>query len=404
LEFWVPYGATEVPVRVPDTNFYRILESAKPAANTSDIATLVARSLENPIGNMPLSSLVKQGSTIGIVVDPAIPETILKTIIDELQSRLPHFGASEVRVFVRTRRSFKIQSEWKVINPQEDTFVEVGKTNHGTRVSIEAGFHSCDVKILVGVVQPHFASGFAGGPDLVIPGVASLPTVEANRRLTLNQQSDPFQYSENPVYVDSLDASRMLGSTYLVTLVPDESNGVSAVYSGDIEPTFKEAVDLFKREHSRPIENRPEIIVVSSDGPEYSNDLYHAVRVLPFLSNILKRDSSTIVLAGECKQGIGNDNFLKFSKNSEDRKTLQNELKHDFKLGGHVALLLKDALEKSRVQLVSVLPDVYTRSFGLKPSRTVSAGVQSAIRAEGKDSKVLIVTKGSLMIPVMAAS
>jgi nickel-dependent lactate racemase len=404
LEFWVPYGATEVPVRVPDTNFYRILEPAKPVANTPDIATMIARSLESPIGNISLTSLVKQGSTIGIVVDPAIPELSLKLIVDELQSRLLGLGAKEVRIFVRTRKSFQIQSGWKAISPQEDTFVEVGKTNHGTRVSVEQGFHSCEVKILVGVVQPHFASGFAGGPDLVVPGVASLPTIEANRRLSLSHQSDPFQYSENPVYLDSLEASRMLGSSYLLTLVPDEWNGVSAVYSGDIEPTFKEAVAHFTREHSRPIENRPEIIVVSSDGPEYSNDLYHAVRVLPFLWNILKRDSSTIVLAGECKQGIGNDNFLKFSKNSEDRKTLQNELKHDFKLGGHVALLLKEALEKSRVQLVSVLPDVYTRSFGLKPSRTVSAGVQSAIRAEGKDSKVLIVTKGSLMIPVMAAS
>jgi len=335
------------------------------------------------------------------VVDPAIPETSLKTIVGDLQSRLSSLGAREVRVFVRARHSSQVQSDWKKINPLEDAFVEVGRTNHGTRVSIQQGFHSCDVKILVGIVQPHFASSFAGGPDLVIPGVSSLQTIEANRSLLLNHQADPLRYSENPVYLDSLEASRMLGSTYLITLVPDELNGVSAVYSGDLEPTFKEAVSHFTREHSRPIESRPEIIVVSSDGPEYSNDLYHAVRVLPFLWNVLKRDASTIVLAGECKQGVGNDNFLRFSKNSEDRKTLQNELKHDFKLGGHVALLLKEALEKSRVQLVSVLPDVYTKSFGLKPSRTVSAGVQSAIRAEGKDSKVLIVTRGSLMIPVM---
>lgn len=404
MEFWVPYGTTEVPVRVPDTNFYRILEPAKPATNTPDIATMIAQSIANPVGDVPLTSLVKQGSTIGIVVDPAIPETILKTIVDDLQSRLSGLRAKEVKVFVRTRHSCQIQSGWKIISPQENAFVEIGRTNHGTRVSIEQGFHSCDVKILVGIVQPHFASGFTGGPDLVIPGVASLPTIEANRSLTLNHQADPFGYSENQVYLDSLEASRMLGSTYLVTLVPDEWNGVSAVYSGDVEPTFKEAVSHFTREHSRPVENRPEIIVVSSDGPEYSKDLYHAVRVLPFLWNVLKRDSSTIVLAGECKQGVGNDNFLRLSKNSQDRKTLQNELKHDFKLGGHVALLLKEALEKSRIQLVSVLPDVYTRSFGLKPSRTVSAGVQSAIRAEGKDSKVLIVTRGSLMIPVMPSS
>src|SRR2546426_12630245 len=143
-------------------------------------------------------------------VDPATQETSLTPIGNDPQSRLSSLGAKEVRVFVRTRHSSQIESEWKKINPQKDTFVDVGRTNHGTRVSIHQGFHSCDVKILVGIVQPHFASSFAGGPDLVIPGVSSLPTIEANRRLSLNHQADPLHYSENPVYLDSLEASRIL--------------------------------------------------------------------------------------------------------------------------------------------------------------------------------------------------
>ena len=28
MELWIPYGETEIPVRVPDDNFYRILELA----------------------------------------------------------------------------------------------------------------------------------------------------------------------------------------------------------------------------------------------------------------------------------------------------------------------------------------------------------------------------------------
>src|SRR3989442_9971076 len=186
-----------------------------------------------------------------------MPATTLKTIVNDHPAPLSSLGAREVRVFVRARHSSQIESEWKKINPQKDTFVDVGRTNHGTRVSIYQGFHSCDVKILVGMVQPHFASSFAGGPDLVIPGVSSLPTVEANRSLLLNHQTDPLHYSENPVYLDSLEAARMLGPTYLVTLVPDELNGVSAVYSGDAEPTFKVGVSHFTRKHSRPMVSRP---------------------------------------------------------------------------------------------------------------------------------------------------
>src|SRR2546428_12685594 len=160
--------------------------------------------MKNRWGTPPRPVLETQRSTKGFGVPPATPETTPNAVVDILQPRLSSLGAKEVRVFVRTRHSSQIQSEWRKINLQEDTFVEVGRTNHGTRVSIYQGFHSCDVKILVGIVQPHFSSSFAGGPDLVIPGVSSLPTVEANRSLLLNHQTNPLHYSENPVYLDSL--------------------------------------------------------------------------------------------------------------------------------------------------------------------------------------------------------
>src|SRR5207253_10771328 len=115
---------------------------------TLDTGTKMGKSIENPVGNISPSGLVTQASTTGIAVDPANTETSLNAIVNDLHSRLSSLGAIEVRVFVRARHSSHIQSEWKKISPQEDTFVEVGRTTHGTRVSIQQGFHSCDVKIL----------------------------------------------------------------------------------------------------------------------------------------------------------------------------------------------------------------------------------------------------------------
>ncbi|HZD12486.1 MAG TPA: lactate racemase domain-containing protein, partial [Candidatus Binatus sp.] len=267
------------------------------------------------------------------------------------------------------------------------------------------GFQSSKVKILVGIVQPHFASGFIGGPDLLLPGASSLKTIEANRSLTMNGTIDPLRYKENPIHKDSLEAAKMIGETLLITVVLDKWGRIAGFYCGELEPTFTEAVSQYVQQHSWTLDTKPDIIVASSDGSYYSNDLYHAVRILPFLWNIQKRDGSTIVLAGECRNGIGDADFLTYSKNNEGRKSLQTSMKKQgFTLGGHVALLLKEALEKSRVQLVSVLPDVYTRSFGLKPSRTVSAGVQSAVRAEGKDAKILIIPRGSIALPTIQPS
>jgi nickel-dependent lactate racemase len=80
-------------------------------------------------------------------------------------------------------------------------------------------------------------------------------------------------------------------------------------------------------------------------------------------------------------------------------------LRHRFRLGGHINLLLHDILERCRIQLVSVLPELFIRdTFNLKPSQTASEAVQRAIRVEGKESKILVVPRGDFTVPIMEPS
>jgi len=116
-------------------------------------------------------------------------------------------------------------------------------------------------------------------------------------------------------------------------------------------------------------------------------DLYHGVRVLSNAFGAVRKEG-TIILVAECSRGIGDQSFLEFSRRFSDKKELVSELRHKFKLGSHVSLFLQDALERHRIQLVSVLPDLYARdSFKLKPSRTASSAIQQSIRAEGKEAR-----------------
>ncbi len=72
MELWLPYGETEIPIRIPDDNFYRILEPKKPSA-VGDVRALVENALENPLSGYSLNGAVKPGATAGIVVDPIVP-------------------------------------------------------------------------------------------------------------------------------------------------------------------------------------------------------------------------------------------------------------------------------------------------------------------------------------------
>jgi lactate racemase len=399
LEFWIPYGETEVPIRVPDDNFYKILEPAR--ITPKDYAALTERALDSPVGDSSISRFA-HGSRAGIVVDPLVPADVVQKTVETLRSRMSPLGIETITIFLRRRTSNlpTIQGlpETVLVDPSGGPFADIGRTSSGTPVQVREDFQSCQVKICLNMVTPHFLSGFTGGPDAILPGVCSRESIARNRSLALKGQLSSQDVFSGHVLADTLEACRLVGPIFSVSFIPDGSGGIDSVFSGELEPTFKEATARYQQVHRPKIDVKPDIVVLPA-GSVLGMDLYHSVRVLPNAWDVVRKDG-TLILAAECSKGIGDESFLEFSRRFEDRKVLSNELRHHFKLGAHVALLLKEAVERNRVQLVSVLPDHYIRMFNLKSARTASAAVQSSIRAEGKDAKVLIITRADLTLPV----
>ena len=402
MELWVPYGETEIPVRIPDDNFYRILEPTKPGAK--DVASLIQQALEHPIAASPLDSVVKPGGTAGIVVDPIVPIEIMQEAVRTLTSRLSSLGVEKTRVFVRRRLSTAYSSDegYKHLDPSQNSFQEIGKTAMGTIVDVDPELSSCETKIHVGLVSPHFATGFTGGPESVIPSCSSLRSIGKNRALLMKGLPIHSASADNTVLSDSLEACRLAGPIYNLCFVPDGLGGVGSVLAGELEPVFREAVSRFSDVHMPRIERRVDIIVVSAG--RLGLDLYHGIRVISNVLGALRKDG-TIILVAECSKGVGDSGFLDYARRFRERKELLAELRYRFRLGGHVNAFLQEVLESCRVQLVSVLPELFVRdTFNLKASQAASEAVQKAIRFEGKESKILLVPKGDLTIPVMDSS
>ena len=405
MELWIPYGETEIPIRVPDDNFYKILEPKKPASS-GQLSDHIEESLSHPVNDFSFSSIVKPGNVAGILVDPIVPLSAQMQAIEIVKARLNALGVSETKLFSR-RRTSNVEARpsldepgIKTFDPGDETFTELGKTSQGTSVHLETELLTCDVRISLTMVTPHFASGFTGGPDILLPGASSFETIAKNRSLMVKGVSNPGDTGENIVLSDAFEAYKLAGVFYSVTLIPDGWGGIDSVFSGELEAVFREAVPRYLQVHSPRIDRKSDVVVVAA-GKVLGMDLYHGVRALSNAFGAVKREG-TIILVAECSKGIGDQGFLEFSRRFSEKKELVAELRHKFKLGSHVSLFLQDALEKHRIQLVSVLPDLYAKdSFKLKPSRTASSAIQQSIRVEGKEAKILIVTRGDLTIPTV---
>jgi nickel-dependent lactate racemase len=401
LELWIPYGETEIPVRVPDDNFYRILEPAK-TLGAKSASSIVEEALEKPIGELFLKDVVKPNATAGIIIDPIVPVDARDEAVKALRSRLAALGIDKVRVFMRKRLSNVVSGgeDLKIIDPSQASFAELGKTSFGTSVELDPDFAACEVKINVGLVMPHFASGFTGGPEAVMPGSSSIHSIAKNRSLLTKGLPAFSSAPDNQVLSDSLEAVKLAGPFYSLSFMPDGVGGVASAFAGELESVFREAVSRYHGTHSPRIERKLDIVIVSA-GSLLGSDLYHAIRVVSNVLGAVKREG-TIILVAECPKGVGDANFLEYARKFPERKELSTELRYRFKLGGHVNLFLQDALEKCRIQLVSILPELFVRdTFELKPSQTASEAVQKAIRVEGKESKILIVPRGDFTIPTM---
>ncbi len=341
----------------------------------------------------------------GIVADSLVPSKVIDGIVELLKKRATSLGIDSVTVFLPKGRPTSIgqdQAETVRVDPSEGRFVELGKTELGTPVEMRQDFHACQVKISLSMVSPNFATGFTGGQEAILEGVCSKETWAKNRSLQLKGTEASPGNQLGPVLADSLASCRLAGPILSISCVPDGTGEVDSVFCGELESTFKESSTRYSQVHETKIDQRPDIVVLPA-GHVFGKDLFHSVQILPNAWNAVKKDG-TVILAAECSRGIGNESFLEFSRKFEDRKSLLSDLKHHFNLGAQIALLLKEALERNRIQLVSVLPDHYLRMFSLKSARTASAAIQSSIRAEGKDARVLIVSRGDLTLPVFQSA
>src|SRR5207302_9720305 len=196
-----------------------------------------------------------------------------------LRSRLTALGIDNVRVFIRKRMSNVVPAgeNLKVMDPSQASFAELGKTSAGTSVELDPDLAACDVRINVGLVMPHFASGFTGGPEVVLPGASSIHSIAKNRSLLTKGFPTSSSISDNQVLLDSLEACKLTAPFYSLCFMPDGAGGVGSALAGELESVFREAVSRYYEVHSPTIEPKLDIVIASA-GSLLGADLYHAIR------------------------------------------------------------------------------------------------------------------------------
>jgi len=416
VEIWLPYGKTEVCARIPTGNFLGSLEPReKPGVQNPEAE--IERAMREPLGTKRLREMAKLGDRVAIVVDDATRATpsylMIPKILDELNSAgvknedITIIFACGIHREVKDDEMKGLLGEEtlkkvRAINhdPQAEDQVRLGTTSLGTEVCVNRVFAEADVKILTGDVGLHYYAGYGGGRKSVLPGVASVQTIQRNHALLLRPNARTGMLEGNPVHEDMVEAARLARVDFTLNLVTNSKQEIVKAFAGDMDQVFQEGVKLVDEMYKVPLERRADVVVVSAGGHPFDINLYQAYKGIDNALNAVKR-GGVIVLVAECPEGHGHEVFYEWMTKFKTLKEMEKALSRNFLLGGHKAYYLRRALERVHIILVSIMPDYYAvNPFDLKSARAVNDALRDAFNLAGKNAKVWAMPHGNITLPV----
>ncbi len=416
VDVWLPYGKTEVCVRIPTRNFLGSIEPVE-KSGVPDARAEIERALEEPIHSEALSSIVKQEHKVAIVVDdatrPAPSDLMVPPILEELimagvreENIRVVFGCGTHRAVTR-EEALRLLGE-EVLNRVKVTshdckaqdLVYIGKTKkHGTKVHLNRVFAEADIKILTGDICFHYYAGYGGGRKSVLPAVSGEETIRHNHVMLLHPKAKTGVLEGNPVHEDMVEAAKLAKVDFVVNVVVNGKGEIVKAFAGDLEKVFYEGTKLVDEMCRVQVNRKADIVVVSPGGHPADLNLFQAYKGVDNTLEVVKR-GGVVILVAECPEGYGNQVFYDWMVKFKDLKAVERSIKRNFVLGGHKAYYLMKALRKVQIILVSSMPDFYAVNvFKLKTARAVNDALNEAFSIAGKKAKVWAMPNGNATLP-----
>jgi nickel-dependent lactate racemase len=416
VDAWLPYGRSEVCVRIPTRNFLGSIEPME-RPSVSDAKAEIERALNEPVGSKSLSEIAKPESKVVVVVDDATRPAPSHMMVSAILKELGLAGVKDDNVTVifacGSHRAVTREQAVKLLGEavtgrvktvshdcKSPDLLHVGTTQkHGTKVLLNRIFADADVKILTGDVCFHYFAGYGGGRKSVLPGISGLETIKHNHALLLDSNARSGVLNGNPVHEDMVEAARMAKVDFVLNVVVNNKHEIVKAFAGDLEQVFFRGVKIVDEIYRVQVNRRADIVVVSPGGDPADVNLYQAYKAVDNALEIIKR-GGVMVLVAELPGGHGNQDFYDWTVRFNDLKSVEKEIRRNFVLGGAKAYYFMKALQKVQIILVSSMPDYYASNvFKLKTARAVNDALSEAFNIAGKNSKVWTLPYGNYTLP-----
>ena len=396
-------------MRIPFGDSYMILE------RQADIAS-IRRNKSESLSDLDIitqihefvKSLNAQDRTVAIAIPditrPKIPNVLLEELIKELKKK----GSKDIILIIATGLHPPLESYMEIIsskihemkvnitfhNPNNDISY-LGVTSKGTPVFVNKRFLKADVKISIGVVEPHQFAGFSGGYKGILIGLGGKETICKNHSMMISPNAKLGVLKGNPVREDIEEAAKFIKNVFFINLILDSKNRLIKVFWGSAE-SYKKAVEYIKKTSGVSVKKKYDVVITSPGGFPRDIDLYQAQKALT-VAEFFCKPSGLIILVAECRLGFGEKRYVKLLKAAESPEDVLNNFNFEnFEVGPHKAVLFARTLTRFNVRIISKIPDEEFKDMFMKSF----SNLYEALEDIPPDREILVIPNALQILPI----
>lgn len=409
------YGRDGLWIEVPDGNLAGVLElQPEPPLERPHAAILEA--LRNPIGSPPLDQIARGRRDACIVICDVTRPVPLRVLLPPILETLADADLTDDRITLLVATGIHrpnegaeleemlgpdIAGRYRVVNHfarDRDSHVLLGHTRAGAPIYVDARYCAADLKIVTGLVEPHFMAGFSGGRKLVCPGIAALETVKRFHATAMIEHpaADTGVVEGNPVHAMSLEVAQAAGVDFSVNVTIDAGRRVTGVFAGGLEPAWEAAVAQARRIATAPLDAPADVVITSSAGYPLDATYYQAVKGMVAALPVLK-PGGTVLLAARMSEGIGSPEFARLLLESDSMASLMSRIRDPerFVIDQWQVAELARALAHAEVLCYTegIEPGTLRRLYAV-PVASMEEGIARALERHGPDARIAVIPKG----------
>ena len=263
------------------------------------------------------------------------------------------------------------------------------------------------LRIVTGLVEPHFMAGYSGGRKVVAPGVAGEETIRTfhNYRFMNDSNATNCNLVGNPLHRGQLEILQALGSVLAVNTVIDEQRNLSFINFGECQQSHLQAVDYVRRYAEIPVDRKFATVVTSAAGYPLDKTYYQTVKGMVGPIQILS-EGGTLIIASACEEGLGSAEFRESQVSLIQKGTsgfldsIRNNPLAD--IDGWQSQMQIRATNVGRVLLYSPnLSQADRQATGVEMIESVEQAISDSIARSG-DPNVAFIPEGPYVIPLFA--